>query len=165
MNMQAASVAITALARQPTRGFTLIEMLVTVAIAAIVVSIALPVYQDSVRKGRRADAFTAIAAVQQAQERLRSNNPAYSTASTATELSTRFSVNEPTLYSITVSAPASPATLANGYVVTAVGRNAQASETQCKKLSLLMVDGNISYAACESCSTFTYTATNACWSR
>lgn len=38
------------------RGFTLIEMMITVAVIGILASIALPSYQDYVRKARRADA-------------------------------------------------------------------------------------------------------------
>ena len=146
-------------AQAPRRGFTLVELLVAVSIAAILVSIALPMYRDSVRKGRRADAFAAIAAIQSSQERWRANNPAYSTSLTDLR------VTEPTLYSISIPGAAASATLANSYIVTAEGRGAQAAETACKKLSLRLVDGNVSYGACESCTTFTYGATNACWSR
>jgi type IV pilus assembly protein PilE len=141
------------------RGFSLIELMIAVAVTGILLAVALPAYQDSTRKGRRSDAFAAIAALQQSQERWRANNPEYSTS--LTELR----VTEPALYSLAVSAPGSTATLANGYIVTAEGRGAQASDKQCQKLSLRVAEGNISYAGCTGCSSFSYAATNACWSR
>ena len=39
-----------------TRGSTLIELLVAVAVFTVVMAIAVPVYQDQVRKSRRAEA-------------------------------------------------------------------------------------------------------------
>lgn len=58
-------------------GFTLIELMVTVAIVALLVAIALPSYQNSVRKGRRADARALLQAASIAQEKYRLNNPSY----------------------------------------------------------------------------------------
>lgn len=44
--------------RQSQRGFTLIELMVTVAMIAILASIALPSYRDYVRRGQIPEAFT-----------------------------------------------------------------------------------------------------------
>ena len=42
--------------RRPAAGFTLIELMITVAIIAILASVAYPSYRDHVAKGRRAEA-------------------------------------------------------------------------------------------------------------
>ncbi len=50
-------------------GFTLIELMITVAIVAIIASIALPSYQTTVAKSRRADAKVALMGFANAMER------------------------------------------------------------------------------------------------
>jgi type IV pilus assembly protein PilE len=50
-------------------GFTLIEIMIVVVIVAILASIALPVYQDYVIRGNRAEGRAAIATVAQQLER------------------------------------------------------------------------------------------------
>lgn len=59
------------------RGFTLIELMIVVAIIAILGAIAIPAYQDSMRKSRRADAMTSLLQIQTLQERWRANNTSY----------------------------------------------------------------------------------------
>ena len=51
------------------RGFTLVELMITVAIVGILVSFAYPAYTASVLKGKRAQGRTALAEMLQQQER------------------------------------------------------------------------------------------------
>ena len=66
----------------PARGFTLIELMVTVAIVAVLAAVAMPSYRDYVRRGNRVDATAMLQAASLAQERFRLGNAAYATATT-----------------------------------------------------------------------------------
>jgi type IV pilus assembly protein PilE len=59
------------------RGFTLIEVMIVVAVVAVLASIALPSYQEHVRKSRRVDAQAAMLELAQAMERAYTINNAY----------------------------------------------------------------------------------------
>lgn len=59
------------------RGFTLIELMVVVAIVAILVGIAVPAYQDAVRKSRRGQAKADLVELAQRAERFHTVNNSY----------------------------------------------------------------------------------------
>ncbi|MDP9045860.1 MAG: prepilin-type N-terminal cleavage/methylation domain-containing protein [Pseudomonadota bacterium] len=61
----------------PSGGYTLLEALVVVALAGVLAAIAWPSVEQHVRKARRADAILATLQVRLAQERFRSQAPAY----------------------------------------------------------------------------------------
>ena len=58
-------------------GFTLIELMIVVAIVAILVSVALPSYNSAMLKGRRAEGRTALTDLMQQQERYMTQRNTY----------------------------------------------------------------------------------------
>ncbi|MDX1490106.1 MAG: type IV pilin protein [Pseudohongiellaceae bacterium] len=58
---------------QLSNGFTLIELMISVAIVGVLALVAYPAYQDSVQRSRRADGIAAALGIQVAQESFRSN--------------------------------------------------------------------------------------------
>lgn len=65
------------------RGFTLIELMITVAIVAILASVALPSYRDFVRRGQLPEAFSALADYRVKLEQYYQDNRDYGTAACA----------------------------------------------------------------------------------
>jgi type IV pilus assembly protein PilE len=73
--------------RSRRRGFTLIELMIVVAIVGVLASVALPSYREYVNRGRRADAQTQLLAAQQWMERFYSQNYRYDEDSGGTAVS------------------------------------------------------------------------------
>lgn len=65
-------------------GFTLIELMITVVIASILMSIAFPLYQHQIRESRRTDARSALLDLASREERYYAMQSVYS--STATDV-------------------------------------------------------------------------------
>jgi|JI10StandDraft_1071094.scaffolds.fasta_scaffold695869_1 type IV pilus assembly protein PilE len=67
-------------ARRSAAGFTLIEMMITVAILGILVAVGYPSYMGQLAKGRRADARAALVDLAQRMERYYTERSTYATA-------------------------------------------------------------------------------------
>ena len=61
------------------RGYTLIELMITVAVLAIVVAVAVPAYSNYTLRARRTEAMDALTEMANRQERAFSNAGAYTT--------------------------------------------------------------------------------------
>lgn len=59
------------------KGFTLIELMMTVAILAIIIAVAVPAYNNQIQKTRRADAQSGLLDAAQALERCFTRNNTY----------------------------------------------------------------------------------------
>jgi len=95
-------------------GFTLIELMVTVAIIAILAAIAIPNYTDYVRRGKLQEATSNLLAMRTKMEQYFQDNRSYTTpgAPVLAPCTANSSVPIPTLKYFTITCPptASPAT-------------------------------------------------------
>jgi type IV pilus assembly protein PilE len=84
-------------------GFTLMELMITVAIIGILAAIAYPSYTEYVTRAKRSDAKAALLQVQLAEEKWRANHTSYTTelGNTGLKLGTASSGGE---YTIAISA-------------------------------------------------------------
>ena len=92
------------------RGFTLVELMIAVAIVGILVAIAVPSYNSQLRKGRRADAAGFITQVAQKQQQYILDARTYAHgASALSDLGLTAPTSVSDWYNVTVE-PAAPTT-------------------------------------------------------
>lgn len=134
-----------------THGFTLIEMMVVVAIVGILSSVAYPSFMSQIRKSRRSDAVAAMSGVQQAQERWRANNPNYVTTTSLITTTAPDGLGLTSLttpggyYLLSLSTNATTGcTTGSCYTAkaTAVLEKSQASDLGCTSLTVNVTNGN-----------------------
>ena len=141
--------------QQRSRGFTLIEIMITVAIVAILAAVAVPSFLSQVRASRRSEAVSTLSQIQQAQERWRANCPCYAgslaasnAGCPATDCATTSGLGLTTLNTTryTFAMSTAPTVAApNSYTITATGLGGQASDraagASCATLTVAIASG------------------------
>ena len=121
------------------RGFTLVETMMVLLVVSILVGIAVPAYQNSLNKGRRSDARSALMDVANRQESLMLDRNTYTEDMTQLGFAADPMVSSEKYY--TVDAQDCGDGIDRCYVLTATPRpsGAQAGDTRC---TTLVVDSN-----------------------
>jgi type IV pilus assembly protein PilE len=147
--------------RKPPAGFTLIELMIVLAVVGVLSAITYPLFQDSLRKSRRADAIAGLNQLQQLQERFRGQQPAY--ASTVASMPGSPPTTSPERhYSLAVDGAS-----ASGYSMSATASSGspQFNDTTCRILRVTMAGGTITYASVNAAGDVDATNANRCWPR
>lgn len=118
------------MARNKTSGFTLIELMVVVAIVAILAAIALPSFADQMRKSRRAEAVTALQDAQLRLEKWRADHSSFADSGVAIPASTH--------YTFTITAAAATP---NAYAVSAAPSTTSQQKDSCGTLTITNTAG------------------------
>jgi type IV pilus assembly protein PilE len=145
------------------RGFTLIELVITIAVIAILAALAYPSFISAIRKSRRSDAVAALTTVQQAQERWRNNQALYASNGQLTTApdGLGLSATSPSrYYRISIeNAGAAAYTL----IATAADGSSQLLDEGCQAMSVSLSGGNLTYGGATSGAATT--DPQRCWAR
>ena len=126
--------------RNTQRGFTLIELMIVVAIIGILAAIAVPQYSDYVTRSRRADGQSTLLQVAQELERCYTQFSAYNNTNCAVVGTGGVSETSPEGYY--VIAAAGSALSASAFTLTATPQGAQATnDSDCTTLTLTHLGG------------------------
>jgi type IV pilus assembly protein PilE len=121
-------------------GFTLIELMIVLVVLAVLLLVALPAYQDSVRKARRADGKSALIGLQLAQEKLRGSCRFYAAGLATADACGTDAASSTVNYSSTSSeghyAISVVSASGNAFTIRATATGAQASDTGCTQLEI-----------------------------
>src|ERR1700676_998397 len=141
-------------------GFTLVELMITVAILAIIVAVAVPAYTQQIRKSRRTDARNALLDLAGREERFLSIQGTYGPNPADVGYGGAWpQVITNGYYSVNVQVPdpnaANPAN--PSFIITATAVNAQAGDTACATFSVNQIGQQLAFTSAAAANTAT------CW--
>jgi len=118
------------------KGFSLIELIITVAIFAIIASIAIPSYTQFVLKGNRIDAKEMLLEAAVAQERFFYSNPAVGYTNDPEELGFLGGISDEGHYTLAVVVVNDNVNGINSFTLTANAIEPQDKDSKCVMFSL-----------------------------
>ena len=113
------------------KGFTLVELMITIVILGLLMAISVPMFIDQIRKGRRFDATSTLLSMEQSQELYRTNHTYYGTKSQVWGTVNGSWQTPDEHYSLDITFPTSNT---SGYLLTATAKGEQANDTGCEKI-------------------------------
>ncbi|MEN9657231.1 MAG: hypothetical protein RL571_696 [Pseudomonadota bacterium] len=119
-------------------GFTLIELMVVLAIIGILTAIAFPSYSSFILRSHRTDAYVSLSKLLQTQEKYRANNTTYGTISQLGLGADSGYLSENGYYQITIL----PSITSNGFTAQATAQGAQTKDSECKVIELMLNNAN-----------------------
>ena len=143
--------------RRTARGFTMVEVLVTLSMAGVLSSVALPTFQGHLQKARRADVVVSMLQVQLAQSRWRANGTNYGTLA-------QIGVSPVSMgghYRLTLGSEGD-----DRYEVLASATGAQVGDAACRHMQLRVVGANVVQASGPDAAVANPAAVNRkCWNQ
>lgn len=115
------------------KGFSLVELMVVIAIVAILATVAVPLYSNYIQKNNRRDATSALMTASLAEDNFFIKNDRYSDNLSEVYRTT----TDENLYTLSISNVTD-----DGYTLTATAIGSQQSDTECATISL-EIDGAI----------------------
>lgn len=148
-------------------GFSLVEVMITLVIVAVLALVALPAFQKQIAKGRRADAIGALSTIVQAQERLRSNRGSYASTMEDAELAKLAFTNNLTPkrhYQLSLVGLGNPPDFTFGFIARAAvsSDSPQTYDSDCATMFIQLRGGNMTYGATDSAGS---DSSRKCWPR
>ncbi|MGX2033042.1 type IV pilin protein [Methylocaldum gracile] len=113
------------------RGFTLMELMIAVAVVGILAAVAFPSYQSQVIKTRRSDGKAALMSAAAKQEQYYLDNKTYANTMTALGYSANPASSAEGYYQISITASS-----ATAFTLQAAPQGSQTSDTVCDNLTL-----------------------------